>query len=300
MASYKSYSDVDDIELQRLNSNESTKENRKLDKSVNFSSDIDINGNKMPKTKNVQFSTHEVSFENEYEIEIKPNLIPNRKREEEQVMENLRKRVGELQLDKNWKRAPKENKRDEECDEEKSLLKHVIEEQTTEKDFIIDALCWINEYRARHSVNAISLSMKLCVSAQEWANHLANRNELYYCPPRIFNFGQNIFCCVEASLAANISGQEVVTYWYSTIKNYDYFKKPQLLHTNINSMHFTQIVWANTKFVGIAKAISKTGQKIFCVAFFYPAGNIIGEYQENVLPPVDESNSCKNETISIK
>jgi hypothetical protein len=82
MASYKSYSEVDDIELQRLNSNESPKEgSKKLDKSVNFASDIDINGNKMPKSnKNVQFSTHEVSFESEHELEIKPNLIPNRKR----------------------------------------------------------------------------------------------------------------------------------------------------------------------------------------------------------------------------
>lgn len=85
---YKSYPNTDEIELQRLNSNsdaESTKEKnegtRKIERTVNFSSDIDINGNKMPKAnKNVQFSTQEVSFENEYEFEIKPNLIPNRKR----------------------------------------------------------------------------------------------------------------------------------------------------------------------------------------------------------------------------
>lgn len=81
---YKSYSDVDDIELQRLNSsNEITKEGngKQLNRTVNFSSDIDINGNKMPKpNKNVQFSTQEVSFEAEFELEIKPNLIPNRKR----------------------------------------------------------------------------------------------------------------------------------------------------------------------------------------------------------------------------
>lgn len=86
---YKSYSNsIDEIELQRLNSNNSsdagsTKEQpvgKKLERTVNFSSDIDINGNKMPKVnKNVQFSTQQV-FENEYEFEIKPNLIPNRKR----------------------------------------------------------------------------------------------------------------------------------------------------------------------------------------------------------------------------
>jgi hypothetical protein len=67
----------DDIELQRLNSKDGTKK----DKTVNFSSDIDINGNKMTKpNKNVQFSSPQVSFENEFEFDVKPNLIPNRKR----------------------------------------------------------------------------------------------------------------------------------------------------------------------------------------------------------------------------
>lgn len=81
---YKSSANADDIELQRLNSQDdgNVKESTKKDKTVNFSSDIDINGNKMPKAnKNVQFSSPQVSFENEFDFEnIKANLIPNRKR----------------------------------------------------------------------------------------------------------------------------------------------------------------------------------------------------------------------------
>lgn len=83
---YKSSSRANDIELQRLNSkdDENTAEasaEGKAVKSVNFSSDIDINGNKMPKpNKNVQFSSPQVSFENEFQFEVKANLIPNRKR----------------------------------------------------------------------------------------------------------------------------------------------------------------------------------------------------------------------------
>lgn len=82
--SYKSSANPNDIELQRLNSqdDENVKESTKKDKTVNFSSDIDINGNKMPKAnKNVQFSSPQVSFENEFDFEnVKANLIPNRKR----------------------------------------------------------------------------------------------------------------------------------------------------------------------------------------------------------------------------
>lgn len=78
---YKSSSHADDIELQRLNSQDENPKEGKKDKTVNFSSDIDINGNKMPKpNKNVKFSSPQVSFENEYDFEVKPNLVPNRKR----------------------------------------------------------------------------------------------------------------------------------------------------------------------------------------------------------------------------
>lgn len=81
---YKSSANADDIELQRLNSQDESnaKEGTKKDKTVNFSSDIDINGNKMPKAnKNVQFSSPQVSFDNEFDFEnVKANLIPNRKR----------------------------------------------------------------------------------------------------------------------------------------------------------------------------------------------------------------------------
>jgi Cysteine-rich secretory protein family len=175
-------------------------------------------------------------------------------------MENLRKRVGDLQLDKNFKRKIHEEV--ERDDEDEPLLKNVLE-QTTDKDFIIDCLCWHNEYRARHNVPAMTIAMKLCVSAQEWANHLASRNELYYCPSN-FNFGQNIFCCVETCLMLSISGQEVATYWYSSMKRYDFFKRPSLLHTSINSGHFSQIVWKDTKYIGVGKSVSKTG-KIFVV-----------------------------------
>lgn len=79
---------TDDLELvnlktssnKSLNENETRTKEKKPERSVNFSSDIDVNGNKMPKAKNVQFSSPQVSFDAEEEIEAKPNLIPNRKR----------------------------------------------------------------------------------------------------------------------------------------------------------------------------------------------------------------------------
>ena len=51
-----------------------------------------------------------------------------------------------------------------------------------------------------------------------------------------------------------------------------------------NLGHFTQVVWKNSKNLGIAKARSSSG-KIIVVANYEPAGNYIGQYVQNVPPP---------------
>ena len=82
----------------------------------------------------------------------------------------------------------------------------------------------------------------------------------------------------------------MASYWYSTVRRYNYFKDINLLHTNVNAGnffiaqlffefnyyyifigHFTQMVWVSSKYFGVGKATSRTG-KIFVVAYYYPAG----------------------------
>lgn len=49
--------------------------------------------------------------------------------------------------------------------------------------------------------------------------------------------------------------------------------------------HFTQIVWQQSKELGIGKAKSDDG-KIFVVARYRPAGNFMYQFQDNVKPKV--------------
>ena len=64
--------------------------------------------------------------------------------------------------------------------------------------------------------------------------------------------------------------------WYDEIKDYKYSKiKRYRIGPKIG--HYTQMVWKDTKEVGIASAISKNG-KVYVVARYYPAGNYLGEY----------------------
>ena len=64
--------------------------------------------------------------------------------------------------------------------------------------------------------------------------------------------------------------------WYEEIKDYKYSKiKRYRIGPKIG--HYTQMVWKDTKEVGIASAISKNG-KVYVVARYYPVGNYLGEY----------------------
>lgn len=46
--------------------------------------------------------------------------------------------------------------------------------------------------------------------------------------------------------------------------------------------HFTQVVWKDTKSIGVAMVKNKSG-KFVVVANYYPAGNVQGQYKKNVL-----------------
>lgn len=38
-----------------------------------------------------------------------------------------------------------------------------------------------------------------------------------------------------SSIDFNILGQEVATYWYSAVRQYDFRKEPDVLHVNVNA-----------------------------------------------------------------
>ena len=48
--------------------------------------------------------------------------------------------------------------------------------------------------------------------------------------------------------------------------------------------HFTQVVWRTSRELGVGKAQTRDG-KWLAVANYFPAGNYIGQYHENVPPP---------------
>ena len=73
------------------------------------------------------------------------------------------------------------------------------------------------------------------------------------------------------------------------------FNAKDLITKSNGTSHFTQVIWKDSIHFGIAHAEGSLwgedgGLKrkcAFVVARYSPGGNVPGEYQENVLPPID-------------
>ena len=83
-------------------------------------------------------------------------------------------------------------------------------------------------------------------------------------------------------------GKDFTKLWYDEeVGNYNYTSGPKIGQDNIIG-HFTQIVWKATNKIGCGIGLAKSynfNRTVFGVAQYSPAGNIIGKFTINVLPP---------------
>ena len=119
----------------------------------------------------------------------------------------------------------------------------------------------------------------------ELLNKMAHNRaiKLLYDPNNIFSgdlykdeiLGENIFISDKI-----LDPEEICNEWYKEGENYDYennrFQK--------GKGHFTQLIWKNTKKVGFGFGIGiqNNKKKMVVVAYYYPSGNIFGEFKNNV------------------
>jgi len=157
------------------------------------------------------------------------------------------------------------------------------DEEESEKKFEKDALESHNNYRKLHGVAPLKLDKKLCSYAQEWANKLAREDSFEHRTNQ--DFGENLYCSWSSNPKAKCAGSKPVDSWYSEMTKYTFGSEP----TSSASGHFTQVVWKKTESLGIAKAKSPKSGKIIVVANYEPAGNWIGQYKDNVPPPMQNN-----------
>ncbi|XP_022099176.1 uncharacterized protein LOC110983865 isoform X2 [Acanthaster planci] len=142
------------------------------------------------------------------------------------------------------------------------------------RTFQRDALEAHNKYRARHGAGGLSHSEDLARRAQDWAGHLAEKDEFKNSGNS--DVGENIAMHYSSASTA-FSGGEATDMFYRQVVKYD-FKKPGFTS---GAGHFTQLVWKASREMGIGKAITKEG-KVIVVAFYSPPGNVMGQFDTQV------------------
>ena len=169
------------------------------------------------------------------------------------------------------------------------LIQNVRNELSEDlEQFNKEALEWHNYFRSAHLTQALKINQDLVSIAQKESERLAlnDQNEKISPLYKGNRLGQNLFA---SSGINDFSAADMCKIWYKSIVNYD-FENPEF---NNSSGMFTQMIWNNTSEVGFGKARSKQGNTYY-VALYYPSGNIISQFKQNVFPTVYSDNRTNN------
>lgn len=136
-----------------------------------------------------------------------------------------------------------------------------------------DVLNAHNSYRARHGMpnnehkqtKPLKWNSQLAAEAQTWADRGAFQHSSG-------NYGENLAAGYPSLTAA-------VDAWYNEVSSYNYNKPGFSGATG----HFTQVVWAASEELGCGYAENGNTRR-YLVCRYLPAGNVMDQFEENVLP----------------
>jgi len=123
-----------------------------------------------------------------------------------------------------------------------------------------------NRVRKEVGVPPLTWSKELAAFAQQWADQLASTGKFEHRPNN--SYGENIFIGSGGYTVLDASKD-----WYSEKKGYTYSK----IGDDLSAGHYTQMVWKNTKQMGVGVAIAGNGD-MYVVANYSPPGNFIGQF----------------------
>ena len=138
------------------------------------------------------------------------------------------------------------------------------------------ALFCHNKYRRNHNLNKdLIITEDLCEKAKKKISKLIEKDDDELLDNKDEEeLGENLYINYQGSFDV----EKICESWYNEKNKYDFSKNKYQKGTG----HFTQMIWKETKKVGFGWDKSKDN-KIYFLAYYYPAGNEIGKFKENVL-----------------
>jgi len=126
-----------------------------------------------------------------------------------------------------------------------------------------------NVYRAKHCVPPLTWSAELAQSAQRWATRCVFAHEERIGP------GENLFRGTAGAFTPGSAAQ----HWYAEIAAFNFWVPDFSAQTG----HFSQMIWRGSERLGCAVALCRGME--FWVCRYAPAGNVVGEFAQNVPRP---------------
>ncbi|KAI1629034.1 CAP domain-containing protein [Exophiala viscosa] len=164
---------------------------------------------------------------------------------------------------------------------------------TDEADYVDALLLHHNVHRANHSANAITWSDTMAVIAQTIADTCVYGHNVTVSGG---GYGQNIGAGFSATPLG--MGEMITEFMYNDeMPNYLYYGQEPNYTTLDQWGHFSQIVWKGSSSVGCytsnctANGLANTNggvQPFFTVCNYSPAGNVEGEFADNVGEPLGQ------------
>lgn len=146
---------------------------------------------------------------------------------------------------------------------------------------ISDITNHVNMYRSKNQAPAMIWDSTIATFSQQWSYRLLSTNAFQHSGTRLYGenlamlegYGNDIVSLIKKS----------IDLWYNEISLYD-FANPDFSPA---TGHFTCLVWKSSSNFGIGITIDVLTQKAIIVMNTSPPGNVIGQFQDNVLPLVN-------------
>ena len=139
-----------------------------------------------------------------------------------------------------------------------------------------------NYHRKRHQVDTLVRNSEIEKVAQTYSEHLAEIGNMQHSQNE--KYGENLYYCM-SSAGICVTGQKASQSWYNEVKQYN-FADPKFTS---GTGHFTQLVWKASKQIGCGAACKNN--KCFVTCNYYPRGNYLGQFGNNVFPLKEDSGS---------
>ncbi|CAF0721775.1 unnamed protein product [Brachionus calyciflorus] len=158
--------------------------------------------------------------------------------------------------------------------------------------FIQEMVNQHNILRQNHNVSDLVLNPDLVQLAQNEADKYADNGVMDSQIVKYKNTGLGKNSAIYAG-PAGYSGIQPTNLWYQKSQKFNYAS-----NSIQDSGTFTQVVWKNSKEIGVG--VTKKDNKFYIVALYNPPGNILGTVTQNVLPPLNPSKPTSSSTEGLE